>query len=261
MNAAELLGRLRQLGIEAAETDGRLALRGRGRALPADLCQELQARRGEVLAKLAQERAGTPPECHCAGCGAIDYMPLGGGWRRCWACGARWGPGTDPGDPPDLNRISCLLAPPRVLVTGSRRWTDAAAVERELVFCRPGVVIAGGAPGADRLAAQIARRRGVEVQEYLADWRRHGRRAGVLRNLDMLREGDPSCVLAFHDDLSGSRGTAHMCGAALAAGLPVRLVGHDGDGELSVRELSRADLPRRDGVADLALGSERRETA
>ena len=28
----------------------------------------------------------------CSACGELDYMPVGGDWRRCWSCGHRWGP-------------------------------------------------------------------------------------------------------------------------------------------------------------------------
>ena len=109
-------------------------------------------------------RRRRPAECTCAVCGACDYLPLGRGWRRCWSCGNRWGPGADPGEPQDLDRVAVLLAPPRVLVTGSRRWTDSAAIERELLVCRPALVIAGAASGAERPAAAIARRRGIALR-------------------------------------------------------------------------------------------------
>lgn len=47
----------------------------------------------------------------CPICDQTDYLPIGRGWRRCWACGRRWGPpGTpDPGDPPDLVQLAALL--------------------------------------------------------------------------------------------------------------------------------------------------------
>ena len=73
----------------------------------------------------------------------------------------------------------------------------------------------------------------------------------MLRNLDMPHHGDPALMRAFHDVLAGFRGTAHLCAAALAAGLPVRLVALDVDGELRARELSRADVPGSGGAADL----------
>jgi SLOG family YspA-like protein len=118
----------------------------------------------------------------------------------------------------------------RLLVTGSRDWTDGLTIEAELARVRPALVIEGGARGADRLAAAAARRLGIEVLELPTDWQREGRRAGVLRNVQMLREGRPTQVLAFHDDLPASRGTAHMCRIAHQAGLLVTLVSHREDG-------------------------------
>jgi hypothetical protein len=126
----------------------------------------------------------------------------------------------------------------RLLVTGSRDWTDAEAIEAELALARPAVVIEGGARGADRLAAAAARRLGMVVAEFPADWERHGRQAGILRNLRLLREGRPDHVLAFHDNLDASRGTAHMCRIALQAGLEVNLVGHDPDVQVRRQRLA-----------------------
>ena len=46
------------------------------------------------------------------------------------------------------------------------------------------------------------------------------------RNARMLHEGRPERVIAFTDDLAGSRGTADMVRRARSAGLPVLVVGH-----------------------------------
>ena len=51
-----------------------------------------------------------------------------------------------------------------------------------------------------------------------ADWSRHGRRAGVLRNLAMLDE-QPTRVLAYHR--AGSPGTTHTITEARRRGIPV----------------------------------------
>ena len=61
---------------------------------------------------------------------------------------------------------------------------------------------------------------------FPADWIRHGRAAGPIRNEQMLREGCPDLVVAFHDDPGLGRGTADMVRRALAAGVPVRFVHH-----------------------------------
>jgi YspA, cpYpsA-related SLOG family len=124
--------------------------------------------------------------------------------------------------------------PLRLLVCGSRTWTDAAllaeAVEQTVAEHgqdRAGVMlIEGDARGADRLAGALARARGWGLEVYPADWQRHGRAAGARRNARMLRRGRPERVIACTDDLAASRGTADMIRRAHAAGLPVLVVSH-----------------------------------
>jgi SLOG family YspA-like protein len=124
--------------------------------------------------------------------------------------------------------------PLRLLVCGSRAWTDPAllaATVDQLVSehgrGRPGVVlIEGDARGADRLAGQLAHARGWQLEVYPADWHRHGRTAGIRRNVRMLRDGCPQRVVAFTDDLATSPGTADLVRRAHAGGLPVLIVGH-----------------------------------
>lgn len=110
----------------------------------------------------------------------------------------------------------------KVLVCGSRDWDDYDAVHGALasLVAERGqfVVMHGGARGADRLAGSAAARLGLEVREYPANWKRHGRRAGYLRNEEMLA-ACPDLVVAFHKD--GSRGTAHMISVARKAGIEV----------------------------------------
>jgi len=65
-----------------------------------------------------------------------------------------------------------------------------------------------------------------------ADWR-IGRGAGPKRNKEMLAEllkfpGD-RLVVAFHDDLKSSKGTANMVAIATKAGVHVRLIKHGED--------------------------------
>jgi YspA, cpYpsA-related SLOG family len=123
--------------------------------------------------------------------------------------------------------------PVRLLVCGDRAWTDLALVAATLdqvvaqhvddqdVQGDQVVVIEGDARGADRLAARHARARGWQLATYPADWAAHGRAAGPRRNQRMLRDGRPDLVVAFHDQLAASRGTADLVRRARAAGLPV----------------------------------------
>jgi hypothetical protein len=124
--------------------------------------------------------------------------------------------------------------PLRLLVCGSRTWTDATllaeALERVVTEHGQGragvVLIEGDAHGADRLAGALAKARGWQLEVYPADWQRHGRTAGTRRNARMLRQGRPERVLAFTDDPTSSRGTADMVRRAQGAGLPVLVVSH-----------------------------------
>lgn len=88
----------------------------------------------------------------------------------------------------------------RILVTGSRDWTDERAVARALdSAARPGeliIVVHGGARGADLLAEEHARERGWVVEEHQADWAALGNSAGCVRNQEMVDTG-PDVCLAF----------------------------------------------------------------
>jgi len=55
---------------------------------------------------------------------------------------------------------------------------------------------------------------------FPADWSRHGKSAGPIRNRQMLIEGRPDIVVAF----PGGKGTANMIKQAVEAGVKVELV-------------------------------------
>jgi predicted Rossmann-fold nucleotide-binding protein len=109
----------------------------------------------------------------------------------------------------------------RVLVCGGRDYADRAAVYASLdsLHAEHGftLLIAGGARGADTLAAQWAQDRGIPTQVYMAEWESLGRKAGPIRNLRMLEEGKPDLVVAF----PGGKGTANMVAQARAASVRV----------------------------------------
>lgn len=109
-----------------------------------------------------------------------------------------------------------------VLVCGSRTWDDAdAIVDRIGKLPRGTTVIQGGAEGADLIAGRAAFVRGLRTKTYRADWARLGRRAGIVRNLEMLDTG-PALVIAFWD--GESRGTAHTIREAQRRGIPVEVI-------------------------------------
>lgn len=119
----------------------------------------------------------------------------------------------------------------RVLICGSRTWDKPIPIDVIVgglvaVYGRENVtVIHGAAPGADSMAASAGARHGVEVLDFPAEWDEFGKRAGPIRNQQMLDEGQPEVVFAFADDLEASRGTRDMVRRARRAGLPVYVVG------------------------------------
>lgn len=112
----------------------------------------------------------------------------------------------------------------RVLVCGGRDFSDHVSVSKTLgaLAAEFGAltVIEGGARGADMLARRWADYHGHAIQTFQADWSKHGRAAGPIRNQQMLDEGRPDLVLAF----PGGRGTADMMNRAKAAGVCVQEV-------------------------------------
>jgi hypothetical protein len=87
-------------------------------------------------------------------------------------------------------------------------------------------VIQGGASGADEGAARWAKSEGIRCTEYRANWKKHGKAAGPIRNQEMLDKGRPDLVIAF----PGGRGTRDMVRRAEGALVPVYHVQH---GEMS----------------------------
>lgn len=85
-------------------------------------------------------------------------------------------------------------------------------------LCSITTLIHGGARGADEGAAEWgAKWGGVTVVAYPADWKKHGKAAGPIRNQRMIDEGKPDVVIAF----PGGRGTADMIRRAEDNGIPV----------------------------------------
>ena len=116
----------------------------------------------------------------------------------------------------------------RVLVCGSRGWTNRALINYKLSwFLEPDshvVVVHGAARGADTIAAEEAEKLGFEVEEHPAEWHEHGRGAGVLRNEEMARSGADAC-LAFWD--GKSKGTEDMIRRCRAHKIPVTIIYDD----------------------------------
>jgi hypothetical protein len=110
----------------------------------------------------------------------------------------------------------------RILVTGSRDWTDRDTISVALRGYydrnRTAVLVHGAARGADLIAAGIWYLLGGQLEAHEAKWRTQGTAAGVIRNQEMVDAGADVC-LAF--PLGESRGTRDCMRRAAKAGIPV----------------------------------------
>lgn len=108
----------------------------------------------------------------------------------------------------------------KLLVCGGRDFNDERAIFAALDAIHANrtvtLLIAGGAAGADALAEDWAVARGIPTSIHPAQWAKHGKSAGPIRNREMLAL-KPDGVVAF----PGGRGTADCIRAATELGITV----------------------------------------
>lgn len=120
----------------------------------------------------------------------------------------------------------------RILITGSRNWTDRQALEDAIFeaiaehYAEQGAVdhkditiVHGAAPGADELAGGVADDWGFVNEPHPADWKKYGKAAGPVRNQEMA-DLDADVCLAFPD--ADSRGTLDCMARCTVTGIDVR---------------------------------------
>jgi len=113
-----------------------------------------------------------------------------------------------------------------VAFTGARYWTDPEPIIRELEkLPKDAVILHGGQggwrngilTGADSIVDYYAKEMGFEVRVFPADWSKYHKGAGPKRNGTMVqelnkarKEGHETQLIAIHDNLDASKGTANM---------------------------------------------------
>jgi hypothetical protein len=118
-----------------------------------------------------------------------------------------------------------------LLVCGTRTFDDAQLLFttldnllREKLRTHDVVIVQGECPtGADLFAREYAEERCLMLPcDYAADWTKHGKAAGPIRNTAMVAVAD-ACV-AFWDGKSS--GTLDAIAKAKAKGIPTRVVNY-----------------------------------
>ena len=92
----------------------------------------------------------------------------------------------------------------KLSVIGSRTFDNYDILKKYLDTINKRVeittIVSGGAKGADSLSEKWAKENNKETLIFLHDWNTHGKKAGFLRNNDIISNCD--CVLCFWDGVS-----------------------------------------------------------
>lgn len=98
----------------------------------------------------------------------------------------------------------------KTIIAGSRTFKDYELLREKVNYYRNThtitEIVSGGAQGADSLGEQYAAEFNLPLKIFPADWGKHGRAAGPIRNKQMAEYAD--CLIAVWD--GNSRGTKNM---------------------------------------------------
>jgi len=108
----------------------------------------------------------------------------------------------------------------KVIIAGSRHITNPAIPPLSEWKWPVTEVVCGEARGVDAAGRAWAERHGIPVKSFPADWNRHGRAAGPVRNEQMANYAD--ALVAFWD--GESRGTHHMIETMRLRGKKVHVI-------------------------------------
>ena len=107
----------------------------------------------------------------------------------------------------------------KVIIAGCRDFHDYGILLDAIQESKMDItiVVSGGAPGVDTLGEQYADEMNIPVHVYEADWDKHGRAAGPIRNRKMAENAE--ALIALWD--GKSKGTKNMIETATKKGLLV----------------------------------------
>ena len=89
---------------------------------------------------------------------------------------------------------------------GSREWTDVEMIRRDVgALPDDTTVIHGACRGADTIAGKLALERGLNVIPYPAKWKLYGKKAGWLRNQEMVNSGIDEVYAYCKGEAKGTR--------------------------------------------------------
>lgn len=111
-----------------------------------------------------------------------------------------------------------------IIIAGSREFTNYNILEQKLNFLLQNTtdditIISGTASGADKLGERYAKNHNYNIIKKPANWKKYGKRAGYVRNVEMAKIAT-HCVV-FRVNLS--KGSTHMINIAKQKNLVLRV--------------------------------------
>lgn len=123
----------------------------------------------------------------------------------------------------------------KVIIAGSRHFHSYSFIKERLdaYFSKrkPSEIVCGCCEGVDMAGKQYAIENGIPIKYFPANWYKHGKAAGPIRNKEMAEYAD--CLVLFWDGIS--HGSRNMLYIAKKTGLNIR--------EVSVPKMSGTNVP------------------
>ncbi len=110
----------------------------------------------------------------------------------------------------------------KVAIIGSRNFNNYDFLKQIMSIYKSKItlVVSGGARGADSLGEQWARENNIKTLIFPADWTQYGKKAGFIRNEDIIKNCD--CAVAFWD--GKSPGTSHSISLCRKYNKPCKII-------------------------------------
>lgn len=115
----------------------------------------------------------------------------------------------------------------KVVIAGSRGFDSYELLEKKMIgflvgrYPKDVEIVSGTTRGADRLGERFAKDKGCHIKYFPADWDKHGKSAGYIRNSEMAKYAD-ACVVFMKKE--GTKGSQHMIDLAEKEGLRCKVV-------------------------------------
>lgn len=124
--------------------------------------------------------------------------------------------------------MSWIYKAVRVIVAGGRDFDDYSLMQDSLGAILSNrkysfnsfVIVSGGADGADFLGERYAKQLGFKLDKYPADWNKYGKKAGPIRNEQMVKVAQIAIV--YWD--GESKGSKNLIDNALKHGLELHVI-------------------------------------